>query len=243
MYQKRILVFSSSKVGDGDYLQEAFPVINNFLGGKKLNIAFIPFASAYSYTEYYNKVENVFKSKFNLTLTNPENAADVISQADVIMVGGGNTFKLLHDLYQYNLFNLLKKKVNSGTPYIGWSAGSNIACNTISTSNDMAIILPQSFNALKFLPFQINPHFTDKTIAGHNGETRSQRIEEFLQINPDAKVVGLPEGSWLLCENKALTYSGISEGKLFRLNLEKKSTDVSSIKINEYLSWLMEDGN
>lgn len=239
MADKKILAFSSSKVGENDYFQEAYPVICNFLGEEKLNIAFIPFASAYDYSDYYDKVNKVLGLKYNLLLVTSENAIDIILKSDVIMIGGGNTFKLLHDLYKFNLIDLLKVKVNSGAPYIGWSAGSNVACNTISTSNDMAIIFPQSFNALKFLPFQINPHFTDKTIIGHNGETRSQRIEEYLQINTDSIVVGLPEGSWLLCENKTLTYSGTSEGVLFKLNKEEKTVDKSFININEDLSWLL----
>ena len=241
MSGRKILAFSSSKVGSKEYLQDAFPVMEDFLGPNKLDIAFIPFASAYSYKDYFDKVNNVVEKKYNLILVNPENAADIISASDVIMIGGGNTFKLLHDLYLLNLIDLIKDKINRGTPYIGWSAGSNIAGNTISTSNDMAIILPKSFEALKFLPFQINPHFTDKTIDGHNGESRSQRIEEYLQLNPNDYVVGLPEGTWLRYENKTLTYNGISEGVIFHSDKKSKGIIKPSIKVNENLSWLMKE--
>ncbi len=239
MPDKKILAFSSSKVGNGKYLQEALPVIEDFLGDAKITIAFIPFASAYSYSDYFNKVNDVLGKKYNLILVTPDNATEIISTADAIMVGGGNTFKLLHDLYFLNLIDLIKNHVNSGIPYIGWSAGSNITGNTISTSNDMAIIYPQSFDALKLMPFQINPHFTDKTIEGHNGETRSQRIEEYLKLNPDEYVVCLPEGTWLKYENKTLTYNGISEGVIF--NSDKKANTVlkSPIIINDNLSWLL----
>lgn len=241
MPQRNILAFSSSKVGSSEYLEDALPIIKDFLGNNKIDIAFIPFASAYSYIDYFDKVNNAIGIKYNLILVNPDNARETISSANAIMVGGGNTFKLLHDLYSLNLVELIKNKVNNGTPYIGWSAGSNIVGNTISTSNDMAIILPQSFSAFKFLPFQINPHFTDKTIEGHNGETRSQRIEEYLQLNPNDYVVGLPEGTWLKYENKTLTYNGISEGVLFHSEKQSKEILKTSIKVNENLSWLMKD--
>ena len=239
MPHKKILAFSSSKVGNGEYLQEALPVIEDFLGEPKIAIAFIPFASAYSYNDYFNKVNNVIGKKYNLKLVTPDKAIEVISSADAIMIGGGNTFKLLHDLYSLNLIELIKNKVNSGIPYVGWSAGSNITGNTISTSNDMAIIYPKSFDALKLMPFQINPHFTDKTIEGHNGETRSQRIEEYLQLNPDDYVVCLPEGTWLKCENKTLTYLGLSEGIIFNYNKKTNTVLKSAIKINDNLSWLI----
>lgn len=239
MPQIKLLAFSSSKVGNNEYLQDALPVIKNFLGSKKLRIAFIPFASVYSYQNYFEKVNNVIGNDYKLDLVLPENASEIIKNAEVILVGGGNTFKLLHDLYFLNLINLIREKVNGGTPYIGWSAGSNIAGKTISTSNDMAIILPQSFDALNFLHFNINPHYTNKTIEGHNGESREQRLEEFLQINPDEKVICLPEGCWLKYENKTLTYNGISEGTIFETDKQTKEILKVLIKINENISRVM----
>ena len=239
MPQIKLLAFSSSKVGSNEYLQDALPVIKNFLGSKKLNIAFIPFASAYSYQNYFDKVNNVIGNDYKLDLVLPDNASEVIKNAEVILVGGGNTFKLLHDLYFLNLISLIREKVNGGTPYIGWSAGSNIAGKTISTSNDMAIILPQSFDALNFLQFNINPHYTNKTIEGHNGESREQRLEEFLQINSDEKVICLPEGCWLKYENKTLTYNGISEGTIFETDKQTKEILKVLIKINENISRVM----
>ena len=156
----KLLLFSSSREGTGGYLETAAPVIEKFLGNAALKIAFIPFASVNPDHEVYaNNVRTALSAyRYTIQTVNYTNAAAIIANADVIMVGGGNTFKLLHDIYHLQLMKLIKEKVKAGTPYIGWSAGSNIAGATICTSNDMPIINPGSFNALGFLPFQINPH-------------------------------------------------------------------------------------
>lgn len=161
MNAQRILALSSSRSGNAAYLETAAPVIKNFLGERPLNIGFIPFASVdKNYEAYTNKVrEGLAGLSHTITTVEQHNTKEVIEQSDVIMVGGGNTFKLLHDLYALELIELIKQKVQNGTPYIGWSAGANITGLTIGTTNDMPIIEPRSFKAFGFFPFQINPHY------------------------------------------------------------------------------------
>jgi dipeptidase E len=217
MDSKTILAFSSSRSGNSGFLEKATPVIEEFLGSKPTNIAFIPFADANKkYEEYALAVQNALRNtvlKINVVL--PSTATSVIEYSEAILVGGGNTFKLLHDIYELDLLNLIRQKVNNGCRYIGWSAGSNILAPSISTTNDMPIVEPKSFKALGLFPFQINPHYFNKQIEGFNGETRDDRLEEFLKMNPHASVAGLPEGSYLKLENNLLQYFGEDEGVLF----------------------------
>lgn len=214
---KKILALSSSKAGSEAYLETAIPLIKDFLGTEKLNIAFIPFASVENdFENYLLNVSSALASlQHTFNLVTYENALNIIKQSDVIMVGGGNTFKLLHDIYETKLLDAIRDKVNAGTPYIGWSAGSNITCPSIGTTNDMPIIEPQSFNALGLLPFQINPHYINQKPEGHNGETRDQRLKEFMKMNPGISVIGLPEGTALLLENKRLQFIGAVNSILF----------------------------
>lgn len=209
----QVLAFSSSRVGDGAYLENAVPVIKQFLGDEKKRIAFVPFASVDSYDEYAEKVRTgLLTLSHEIDVVLPDNAKSVIENADVIMVGGGNTFKLLHDLYAFGLVELIKQKVQNGTPYIGWSAGSNLTGPTICTTNDMPILEPKSFNSFGFFPFQLNPHYYNVVIEGFNGETRDQRLEEYLKANDNKRIMALPEGTWLLLQNNQITFDGIAQG-------------------------------
>mgnify|MGYP003542862476 FL=1 len=214
----RVLTFSSSKEGNYNYLETAAPLIKNFLGDKPLTIAFVPFASVDGeYEAYTNKVRTALQGlPYTIHTLNPENAKTIIENAQVIMVGGGNTFKLLHDLYQLEVMELIRERVKSGIPYIGWSAGANLAGETISTSNDMPIVNPGNFIALEIFPFQINPHYYNQPITGFNGETRDQRLTEFLQLNPTKQIVALPEGTALLLEEEKLKLLGNNIAYLFK---------------------------
>lgn len=236
----KVLAISSSRVGGGGFLENAVPLVSNFIGDKNLNIAFIPFASVQKdYEEYGNMVKKAFESlPYSINTAYPSNAKPVVQNADVIMIGGGNTFKLLHDIYEQNLFELITEKVKMGTAYIGWSAGANITGKSISTTNDMPIIQPRSFRAFGFFPFQINPHYINQTVEGHNGETRDQRLEEFVTLNPGVPVVALPEGTALLLQDDILKFTGEKEGVLFKSGpndvvqkiLIAKEEDLSSLK-------------
>ena len=236
-----ILAFSSSRSGKSCYLENAVPIIGSFLGDKKLNIAFIPFASANkNYEEYTSKVREALTGlPYVIETVFPGNAKSIIGGSDVVMVGGGNTFKLLHDLYQLDLLEIIRKKISGGTPYIGWSAGSNILGPTIGTTNDMPIIEPKSFKALDLFPFQINPHYVNQKVEGFNGETRDQRLEEFMKMNVGTSIVCLPEGSFLQMKNSILTFHGSENGVLFYSNKDEKNFFRKTIYHDSNLSYLL----
>lgn len=215
---KKLLLLSNSKVEGFDYLGFAEEEIKSFLGKEIQDLLFIPYAAvSFSYDKYEEIVKGRFErfgyriNSIHKTL-NPQNA---VKHADAIIVGGGNTFHLLDELYRNDLINILKAKLENGTPYIGWSAGANLACPTIKTTNDMPVVYPPSFDSLNQIPFQINPHFTDAQPEGHKGETRSERINEFLVSNPDLKVVGLPEGCILKIYDEKIELIGERKIKLF----------------------------
>lgn len=241
MLVPRVLALSSSRVKNAAYLEMAAPVIQNFLGNGVLNIAFIPFADAdNNYDEYLDKVKaGLSELPYTIDVVKPESAKSVIERADVIMVGGGNTFKLLHHLYEYELFDFIRQQVLAGKPYIGWSAGSNIAGQTIGTTNDMPIIEPKTFKALHFFPFQINPHYLNVKPEGHNGETRDERLMEFLKLNPKASIIGLPEGTSLQLEGPSLKLLGEVPAVLFQVNNNNSTTIRTTINVGADLSWLL----
>ncbi len=180
---------------------------------------FIPFAAVtFSYDEYLDKVvKGLDNNEVTITSIHQyKNKKEAITGTDAIMVGGGNSFKLLNEVYENDILEIIQQQVESGTPYIGWSAGSNLACPTIKTTNDMPIVFPPSFNALNFVPFQINPHYIHGNPPGHNGETREQRLLEFLEVNPTISVVGLREGTILKIENNQLQLIGDKEARIFK---------------------------
>lgn len=241
MSTSRVLSLSSSRVGGSGYLEMAAPIIRQFLGKEKLKIAFIPFASVdENYGGYLDMVRDGLSGlHHNFSLVNPDRTASALAGCDVIMVGGGNTFKLLHDIYRNKLLNIIRDKVSAGIPYIGWSAGANITGPSICTTNDMPVIEPESFNALGLLPFQINPHYFNIKIEGQHGETRDQRIAEFLMMNPGIPVVGLPEGTALQLEKGVLTFLGETGGVLFQRDENSKVVSRKVIEMGEDLSFLL----
>jgi dipeptidase E len=199
-------------------------IIAYFINGHSENILFVPYAAVgFSYQEYTDKVNDALRPvgvQVN-NLDNFEDKREVISNASAIFVGGGNTFHLLKSLQDLNLVNAIQEAVTAGIPYAGWSAGSNIAGPTICTTNDMPIVQPSSFNALHLIPFQLNPHYTEAVLDNHGGETRKQRLEEYLVANQYSKVICLPEATYLEIEGDRITYKGSSHGKLLSKNEEQ----------------------
>lgn len=237
----RVLALSSSRVGNGGYLAAALPLIESFLGGASLQVAFIPFAAADGdYEAYAAKVrEGLASLPYTINVVTATTGHAVINACDVIMVGGGNTFKLLHDIYQHNLYDLIRQKVQAGVPYIGWSAGANLTGKTICTTNDMPVIQPRSFKAFGFLPFQLNPHYYNVQIEGFHGETRDQRLTEFCLLNPGIPVVGLPEGTALQRVDENLHYWGESDAVVFLLDGEEPLPAKNSLPPGADLSYLL----
>lgn len=241
MSSKQILALSSSRVGNEAYLETAVHFIRNFLGEYPFTIAFIPFALvSKQYNQYTATViEALGALPYTIPAINDANANDIIEQSDVIMVGGGNTFKLLHDIYRLKIFDIICSKINAGTPYIGWSAGANIASPTISTTNDMPIIQPENFRALGFFPFQINPHYYNQQFTGFNGETRNQRLLEFIQLNPASRIIGLPEGTALQLRAGELKFLGNFTGVLLSGEEGNDLPAIKEIVPGEDLSFLL----
>ncbi len=216
---KRLLLISNSTNYGERYLDYTRKYITDFLGKDVRNVAFVPYAAVdISYVEYTNKVNEVFQ-ELGYTIKSTEDIQGperVIEEADAIVIGGGNTFHLIHYMHERGIMDILRKKVENGTPFIGWSAGSNVACPSIKTTNDMPVIQPVSFEGLSLIPFQINPHYTDGRIPNHNGESREERIKEFLELNPDFTVVGLKEGSIIQIEDDKVKLFGNKTLKVFR---------------------------
>ena len=237
----RVLALSSSRSAGGAYLAPALPLIRDMLGSVPQQIAFVPFASvARDYDHYTAMVREALAAlPHTIRMVDPAQAEHSIEQSDVVMVGGGNTFKLLHDLYHSGALDAIRRKVLSGAPYIGWSAGSNVAGLTIATTNDMPIIEPQSFRALALLPFQLNPHYINIQTEGFHGETRDQRLSEFAVLNPGICVVCLPEGTALLRDGESLKFTGPGSGLMLHVEKETGELIRETVTAETDLSYLL----
>jgi dipeptidase E len=192
---RRLLLISNSTLHGRGYLDHAEAEIKNFLG-RAAHIIFVPFA-VHDRGNYAAKAEHRFHELgFSLTSVHDvSNMPRAIDEADAIFVGGGNTFRLLKGLYDYDLLGPIRRRVAAGAPYIGSSAGSIVACPTLKTTKDMPVVQPTSFEALNLVPFQISPHYLDPDPSStHMGETPEERILQFLEEN-EQPVIGLREGS------------------------------------------------
>ncbi len=214
----RLLLISNSTNPGEPYLDYPKNNIKAFLGSEPKNALFVPYAAVtFSYDEYEEKVNARF-AEIGHRVTGIHRFADpaeAVGNAEAIVVGGGNTWQLVKTLQEKGLMKAIRKRVKKGIPYIGWSAGANIACPTLRTTNDMPIAEPRKFKTLNLVPFQINPHYLDDHPANHGGETREMRIREFIEINRDIPVVGLREGSMLFIEEERLSLAGNGKARIF----------------------------
>jgi len=219
---KLLLISNSTNPGE-QYLDYPKHRIKEFLGDKHVKALFIPYAAVtFTYDDYELKVRDRFREIGHdvISIHHYTDPVDAVQKASAIVVGGGNTWMLLKLLRDNKLIEPVRKKVLSGTPYIGWSAGSNVACPTLRTTNDMPVVQPSSFRAFNLIPFQINPHYLDANPEGHAGETREQRIKEFIEVNPDLWVAGLREGTLLIIEGADIRLSGPRKARIFRKDHE-----------------------
>jgi dipeptidase E len=221
---KRVLLISNSTLYGSGYLDHAETEIRSFLGDLK-QILFVPFAlfdrDKYAATAHDRFQKMGYELTSVHTATNPSRA---VHETDAIFVGGGNTFRLLKALYDFELLDPIRERVSGGMPYMGSSAGSNVAGPTIKTTNDMPIVQPPSFKALGLVSFQINPHYLDPDPSSrHMGETREERLLQFLEEN-DTPVVGLREGAMLRIENNETILCGSTGARIFRKGREPIET-------------------
>ncbi|MDR1878216.1 MAG: dipeptidase PepE [Bacteroidales bacterium] len=245
---KLLLISNSTNFGE-PYLAWCQTMVDLFCRENAIsvnsNILFFPFAGikiggeAYpeSYNVYEKRVQNVFtKWGYNNVHSvhhcdnKAELAIEKIEKADCILVGGGNTFHLAAEMHTFGLIDAVKKRVIEGIPYIGWSAGSNLACPTICTTNDMPVVEPKSFKGLNLIPFQINPHYLDPSpeidrMIKHGGETRQDRLNEYLAVNQEMTVVGLREASALWVTGNRMTLRGGKKAVILRYGQDEKEIE------------------
>jgi dipeptidase E len=228
---RNLLLISNSTNSGEDYLSWPRQHLKNFYHGYGVkDILFVPYAGvnlapnsvADSFDVYEKRVAAVF-SELDLgiySIHREPDPVEAVMNAKAIAVGGGNTFHLVMMMQATGIMDAIRERVLQGTPYAGWSAGSNVACPTMKTTNDMPISEPVSFNCLNLIPFQINPHYLDANPAGHAGETREQRIQEFLTVNRDIYVAGLREGCLLKVVDNQMDLVGMRPLRVFKYGEE-----------------------
>jgi dipeptidase E len=225
-----LLLSNSSSPGTG-YLEWPRAHMADFIRGRNIReMLFIPWAGitlaasgqkdglTASFNAYTAKVAEAF-SPLGIRIRPIHREADVlraVKRAEGLLVGGGNTFHLTHMLHASGIIPAVRRKVAEGCPYIGWSAGANVACPSLRTTNDMPIIEPESFSTFGLVPFQINPHYLDTHPQGHAGETRQMRIEEFLRLHPQGIVLGLREGTGLVLKGPSIRLIGNRTLRVFK---------------------------
>lgn len=230
----RLLLLSNSTTAGQPFLNWPGPHIRRHFRGIRTPLLFIPFAGVtISWDDYFHRVRDRFaewgRQVVSIHLKNDPVRA--ILEAGGLIVGGGNTFQLTQKLQELSLIEPIRERVGQGAPYLGWSAGSNVACPTMKTTNDMPIVEPKSFATLNLLPFQLNVHYTEKSIPNHGGETRADRLNEFTAANQGTTVLGLREETGLLVENGKIELLGEKPAELFRFGHPCQTLEPGSISL------------
>lgn len=230
---KNLLLISNSTNRGENYLGWCADMIKDFcLRHNVKHVLFVPYAGVSladgglkaSYNAYEDKVKKVFAA-FGVKLASIHHKADPVEavyNAECVAVGGGNTFHLVKELHRLGLMQAISRRANAGMPYMGWSAGSNVAGPTLCTTNDMPIVEPASFACMNLVPFQINPHYTDFFDPKHGGETRDDRLKEYIMVNPKAYVAAIREATALLHEDGKLRLVGRpNKMKVFHASMDE----------------------
>jgi dipeptidase E len=213
---RQLLLISNSTLHGSGYLDHAESEIRHFVGGRT-SVIFVPYA-VHDRRAYAAQAQERFRQMglSLISINDVSNMPRVVDEAEVIFVGGGNTFRLLKGLHDHDLLGPIRRRIAAGVPYIGSSAGSIIACPTLKTTKDMPVVQPPAFEALGLVPFQISPHYLDPDPSStHMGETQEERIMQFLEENEET-VVGLREGSILLVRDGAVVLKGATTARIFR---------------------------
>lgn len=240
MDKRNLLLISNSTNAGEKYLDWCKTMIEDFCKQNKIKeVLFIPYAGfAQGYDVYENKVANVYK-EFGVKIVSIHRCSSPIAavmDAECVAVGGGNTFYLVQQMQSCGIMDAIREKAFNGMPYMGWSAGSNVAGLSLKTTNDMPIVEPESFETMGLVPFQINPHYTDFVDPKHGGETRDDRIVEFIAANQDTNVAAIREATALrLYEGKLSLIGRDNKMKVFRFG-----TPVKEYSLKDDINFLME---
>ncbi len=227
MDKRNLLLISNSTNAGEKYLDWCKTMIKEFCEENKVcDVLFIPYAGfAQGYDKYEKKVADVY-AEFGVKLHSihrEENPLQAVINAQCIAVGGGNTFYLVKEMQRLGVMQAIREKAMAGTPYMGWSAGSNVAGLSLRTTNDMPIVEPESFETMALVPFQINPHYTDFVDPKHGGETRDDRINEYIAANQTTFVAAIREATALRLKDGKLSLTGRdNKMKVFHFGKETK---------------------
>ncbi|XP_029967703.1 alpha-aspartyl dipeptidase [Salarias fasciatus] len=216
--KRRLLLVSNSTLYGSGFLDHCQQQILGFFGKDVKRVLFVPYA-LHDRDAYTRKARDKLRP-LGYEVDSIHEASDPVAavrQAEAIFIGGGNTFRLLRTLYQQEVLTEIRRRVlEDGLPYMGSSAGTNVATVSISTTNDMPIVFPPSFAAIGLVPFNINPHYQDPDPSSrHMGETREERIRQYHEEPGTPRVLGLREGSMLLVEGDRATLLGTTGARLF----------------------------